>query len=300
MKLSGSHVLRFGLLGLVGCGSPVPADSGSTTALESTGSSSATAGTSSTGDPASSTTAAASEATGQGSTTAPVPDFPPDEGPPCDPYAPYSCPEGQKCVWDPATGNGDKDEIVCVPLVRTPTKAGEPCTLEPGEEPGGMDECEIGTLCGWFGSLDHSNMCTPLCKGSVEFPACDPGWMCITSRTLAFCRMCCDPLLQDCAEGEVCRLEWYGGSTCDFLWEAPEAKPGTPCQYGSDCALGAICAAAEHVPGCAADSCCTELCRLGGEELCQLPGQSCRPMVFDGEPPCIADLGMCTVLEVGP
>jgi hypothetical protein len=291
------------LLGLASCGTIVPpTDTGSTTAGASTGTTAddaTTTGAAASTAPVSTTApASTSEASGQGSSGPLVPDFPPPEDR-CDPYSPYSCPEGQKCTWSPATGNPGGDQLVCVPLVPDPKHAGEPCELEPGDDPGGADDCELGTFCSWYGALDQMPTCVPLCKGSLAHPYCEQGQRCMTTRTVAFCQTCCDPLLQDCGADRDCWLDGYGGSFCEFQ-PGQEVKPGDACESLSDCVLGSTCVPAAHVPGCEARFCCTELCRLGGAEPCSLPGQSCRPLDYEGESPCIADLGLCTLLEGGP
>lgn len=215
----------------------------------------------------------------------------PAPGGPCDPYAEMSCPAGQKCVW--LAGNDlQKAEVVCVPEARRPILPGEPCPPDP--EASGLDDCAAGSMCLAVEWPYDVWTCTPLCQGDADHPYCPPQRVCIITRTLAFCRSLCSPLVQDCPDDAVCLVEG-AATTCLPEWQGTfEGAPGAICGSDLDCAPSSVCAPAEDVPDCAGEACCTPLCSVGEDAVgCPSPLQECRPIVFMGEPSLWPGLGVC-------
>jgi hypothetical protein len=195
----------------------------------------------------------------------------------CDVFI-QDCPPGQKCAWTASEGSSYYDITTCVPLVRDPLPDGAPCNYHVDPMFDGIDECRSGAMCvEGQGEWDGQGTCVSLCKGSGEHPYCDPGAICIGGRSLWICESTCDPFTQDCPVGERCDL--YGSATlCIFDWpDEPRVKIGEPCDWASQCELGATCIAAA-TPACVESSCCTPFCDLADPQAkCPLPGQQCLP-----------------------
>lgn len=253
--------------------------------------------TTSTDTTAVSTTTIDTTASSSGAHFIVVPD---SEGPPggqCDVYA-QDCPPGQKCAWTAPEGDQYWENTTCVPLAQDPLPEGAPCTYDLDAVFDGVDDCSPGTMCveAYFelGEWDGKSTCQPLCKGSSEYPYCDPGMVCVGGRALYLCVPTCDPLVQDCAVGLRCDL--YGAATlCQWDWpEEPRVSVGEPCSISEECELGATCMPAA-TPSCIDSTCCTPFCDLGDPQAkCPLLGQQCLDPYGWGQP-VQASLGVCRV-----
>lgn len=250
------------------------------------------------GDDASTTEDAESESS-SGTSTGGDP-----EGPAaCDPWA-QDCPAGEKCmpyesapvdmlVWD---------ALGCFPLAASPKEPGDECTVV-GTGVSGMDDCAMGSMCMGVDEETLLGVCIAMCEGTAAAPGCaDPRTTCIIANdgVILVCLPQCDPLVQDCAEGEGCYESGTGGFFCFAQDEtAGEAGYAAPCGTLNYCDAGLMCAAAEMVPGCASDYCCTEFCDASGApEQCSgaAQGQTCAPyFAADAAPPGFADVGVCGV-----
>ncbi len=117
-------------------------------------------------------------------------------------------------------------------------------------------ECVGGTYCGW------QEVCAPVC-GAIA--GCATGSACFPqdgSQTAGFCYEGdgCDPLLQDCTNGEACI--WLGNAAT-LCWVAGQAEAGEPCDPGQLCAPGLDCDFATDT--------CVQLCDPTDPGACTAP-----------------------------
>jgi hypothetical protein len=176
---------------------------------------------------------------------------------------------------------------------------GEPCDVE-GSGVSGTDSCELGAMCWDVDPETLEGVCVAFCVGSADNPVCeDANTSCAINGdgVLALCLPSCDPLLQDCGEGQLC------APVADAFSCVPDASgdmgaPGDPCEFINVCDPGMFCASTELVPGCdgAGAGCCTAFCDLGEAPPACLPGQECTPWYEPGNaPPGHEDLGACAL-----
>jgi hypothetical protein len=217
--------------------------------------------------------------------------------PECDLWA-QDCPPGEKCTpW--ANDGGDVwNSLRCSPIVDDPDAVGEPCTAE-GSGTSGIDSCAFGSMCWDVDPATLIGECVAFCVGSPDSPMCeDPDASCALpdDGVLALCFPLCDPLQQDCPEGDAC----YG---IDEVFNCiPDASgetgaPGDECEYLNACDPGAFCAQAELVPGCPGmTGCCTSYCDVNEMPPACLPGQECMPWYEPGAaPPGYENVGACAL-----
>jgi hypothetical protein len=214
------------------------------------------------------------------------------------------CPDEQKCMpWDntaATTWNATK----CTPLSPNPAQVGDECTAEGGGKTG-VDDCELATMCWGVDPETHVGTCVAFCSGSEANPSCDdPATTCsiTNSGVLILCLPNCDPIGQDCPDGQGC----YPVSA-DFICAPNSSAPdagnyGDPCEYLNVCNPGLFCAAAGGVPNCqGASGCCSEFCSLtdpAGDSQCQGAGggQQCTAFFEAGQaPPDYLDVGVCVI-----
>jgi hypothetical protein len=196
-------------------------------------------------------------------------------------------------------GGGAWNATRCTPLAEDPNEVGEPCTVV-SSGVSGIDDCVIGAMC-WDVHPDTlMGECIALCQGSEGNPMCaDPCTHCVISSEGAFapCLPGCDPILQNCAEGEAC-YPVQSVFAC-----APDVS-GDAGAIGDDCGStingcdpGLLCLTAELVPGCDVETCCTAFCDVDAADECEvlLPGTSCVPWSEDEAPQgCITGtVGAC-------
>ena len=210
--------------------------------------------------------------------------------PSCDSFA-QDCPPGEKCTFYSPSGFQGWDWVGCVPIADDPVGPGETCTVE--DSPwSGLDDCELGSMCWDVDPATDTGTCVSICTGSEEAPTCEPGFYCaIAGGPLALCLASCNPLTQDCGEGEGC----FPAS--DQWLCAPEGKAGVgePCAAVNACASGLICESSLGLPGCEATACCTDLCDLGNPECAAADlGAICQPWYVEA-PPGYEDVGVCLV-----
>jgi hypothetical protein len=213
------------------------------------------------------------------------------------------CPRGSKCMPWADDGGGWWNATRCTPIAKDANDVGEQCTAV-GSGVSGVDDCVLGAMCWDVDPETLMGTCVALCQGSEANPTCpNPCTSCVITSdgTLTPCLSGCDPLVQDCAEGEAC----YAVS--DGFWCAPHLSEvqgaiGDECEYLNACDPGLVCANAENVPGCAGSSCCTAFCNVDAEDVCDalLAGTSCVPWFEEGQEPkaCIAGtVGFCAVAQ---
>jgi hypothetical protein len=253
-------------------------------------------------DPGSSSTTTASSS----STTATTTDSPTcpsflckDDAPTdarCDVFA-QDCPEGQKCAAVIADGGSAWNDSRCVPVTGTGV-AGDPCTVESVAD--GLDSCAKGFMC-WSVDMNGNGTCLPQCTGTAQDPICPDNGLCslASDGVVILCIPACDPLMQDCPEGEAC----YPVS--DSFLCAPDAsgdtgKANDPCEFINVCQKGLLCVEQKSVgAGCPLDSpgCCTPFCPFPGGP-CPNPDQQCiqwfDPAALPPNDPQLA-IGFCGV-----
>src|SRR5690606_12305547 len=132
---------------------------------------------------------------------------PPDQGPGvyCDIWD-EDCAEGQKCMPVSLDGDSAWESLACVPIAPEPDALNEPCQLL-GTGLDGLDTCEQHTMCWNVDPDTGEGTCLGLCTGTPDVPTCaDPGAVCQISGegVLNLCIPKCDPLEQDCPDGEAC------------------------------------------------------------------------------------------------
>jgi hypothetical protein len=102
----------------------------------------------------------------------------------------------------------------------------------------------------------------------------------------------CDPLLQDCADGEGC---YWVGTEFQCALTGNNVPEGEPCGFIGECAPGNACIDAESLPDCAGWGCCASWCDLGAP-ICDIAGTECVPWFAEGEAPAGLDhVGVCAL-----
>jgi hypothetical protein len=221
----------------------------------------------------------------------------------CDVWT-QDCPEGQKCMpWD-NSGQGAWNATKCTPLNPNPDQVGDDCTVE-GSGTSGVDSCAIASMCWAVDPETNVGTCVAFCTGTEANPSCDnPTTTCsiTNSGSLILCLPVCDPLTQNCPDGQAC----YGVGNAFIC--APNASAadggnyGDPCEYLNVCNPGLFCAGAAGVPGCqGSQGCCSNFCDLtspDGASQCGGVGggQECVPWFEENTaPPGFEDVGGCFI-----
>ncbi|MFV8749929.1 hypothetical protein ACNOYE_05230 [Nannocystaceae bacterium ST9] len=220
-------------------------------------------------------------------------DIPPDA--PCDLFM-QDCPRGEKCVGYDAFGGETWNAEKCVPVLGDQHE-GEPCTWDGFSA--ATDDCDANTGCWNLEQVEGqwTGTCHAFCSGSVDNPLCPEGFSCPISGDphVAFCVPDCDPLAQDCDEGLGCYWTNFEFS-CVFTDQG--IPTGEPCGFVNDCAPGNLCAAAETLPSCAGDACCTSFCdlELGDAGCVGQPGSACVAFFEEGMAPNgQTNIGICVL-----
>jgi len=220
----------------------------------------------------------------------------------CDIWA-QDCPDGEKCA--PWASNHDYwDATKCVPLDPNPKQPGDPCTIEESLA-SGVDDCDVASMCFPMDISDTETLqgvCVAFCTGSPQEPACeDPTTACgiYNDGVLPLCLPRCDPLLQDCPEGQGC---YIGPETFNCAWDGSEpgmGDPGDPCEFVNVCHPGLCCINADSVAGCQGSlGCCSPFCDTTAPNTCpgMADGEECVPYWAEGEgPPEYEHVGVCAL-----
>lgn len=205
----------------------------------------------------------------------------------CDIFA-QDCPMGEKCMPWANDGGTAWNATRCTPIADNPGQPGDECAVE-GSGVSGIDDCELASMCWDVDSETNTGTCVAMCTGDESNPVCeDPQTTCVTVNVI-LCLPVCDPLLQDCADGQAC----YGIDD-DYVC-APDASGemgvfGDPCESINACDPGLFCAGAAGVPNCQGSiGCCSEFCDLdepSGDAQCsgQAGGQECLALTENPQP----------------
>lgn len=209
------------------------------------------------------------------------------------------CPTDTKCM--PTAERGDTwDTTRCMPLAADPVPVGAACTVQ-GSAVSGIDDCDVGLMC-WNVDEDGVGRCEDFCTGSPEAPICeDPLDVCLLASdgAIPLCVSGCDPVVQDCAEGEGCwpaGVEW----ACQGEASQPGSMPADACTSSTECAPGLVCLVGSPLSDCAsAGGCCTPVCDAGspdGDAACTQvdAAATCQPWYAESEAPIGLDhVGVC-------
>ncbi len=216
----------------------------------------------------------------------------------CDIWA-QDCMKGEKCMpWDNA-GGSSWNATRCSPVDDNPGQPGDSCTVE-GSGVSGIDDCALSSMCWNVDGETNMGVCVGFCQGSEANPICsdpDTGCSITNNGVLILCLPFCDPLLQDCAEGEACYPE-PNGFFCSPDAGGEEGAFGDPCEYLNVCDPGLFCADAATVPDCAGSTgCCSEYCDTSDPDaVCMGNGQMCTPFYEEGQaPPGYENVGICII-----
>ena len=220
----------------------------------------------------------------------------------CDVWA-QDCPSGEKCMPWANDGGSSWNATRCSPLDDNPAQVGDPCLVE-GSGVSGIDNCDISSMCWNVDPETNEGVCTAFCSGSEANPVCeDPTTQCVIANegTLILCLPTCDPLAQDCTNGQNC-YPIDDGFACAPDAGGEQGAYGEGCEFLNVCDAGLFCANPDAVPDCAgAAGCCSEFCDLSAADpdaACSgaAGGQVCTPWYEEGQsPPGYEDVGACAI-----
>ncbi len=212
------------------------------------------------------------------------------------------CGDGEKCAPWANDGGSSWNATKCVPVDAAPAQPGDPCTVE-GSGVSGIDTCDVSSMCWDVDPETNEGTCVPFCTGDENAPICNnPNSSCSIANegVLILCLPSCDPLLQDCAEGQAC-YPIDNAFVC-----APDASgedqgaDNDPCEYINACDPGNICVNPDIVDGCPAGSggCCQNVCDLSADPADQgcAGAETCEAWFEEGNvPPGYEDVGVCAL-----
>lgn len=206
----------------------------------------------------------------------------------CDPGA-QDCGAGLKCTPYASDGGCCVDTTRCVPVTGDRGE-GEACTRAAGN-----DDCAAGLFCLTAQSGGSGpGQCIALCDVEDPSAACGADH-CVqfNEGVLPLCRAACDPLAQDCPEGQAC----YASLTeqvfvcLDSSYAPGQGQQGQACGTISACQAGLLCAPAGELEGCQAKLCCTALCPIGSQGC--PPPYTCEQVYDVDDYPEYAGVGYC-------
>lgn len=212
------------------------------------------------------------------------------------------CPEGEKCMPWANDGGGYWNASRCSPIARNPGEVGDPCEVE-GLGASGIDDCGLGLMCWEVDPTTDQGICEDLCTGNAMEPMCaDEGDVCVMTNegAIILCLPSCDPLVQDCVEGEGCFASHQGHFLCEDVY-FPDTMPGDSCEYINGCAPGQACMDPMLFSECDGFGCCATFCALDDPDAdmncaAQDPLQECVPWYEEGMAPAGGEnIGVCAV-----
>lgn len=209
------------------------------------------------------------------------------------------CARGEKCMPWANDGSGVWNALACRPVAPDPAQPGDTCFVE-GFGASGYDTCDFGAMCWDVDPATLTGVCVEQCTGTPMAPICsDPDTTCVAvvPGIVEVCLQVCDPLLQDCPEGNGCYPS-DDAFVC-LPMEPVVGGVGEPCEAHPDCIAGTLCVDPALVPGCmpGAVGCCTSWCDVTEpmpHAVCE-PGQQCEPYWEEGVSPGIEQEGICAV-----
>ncbi|HET6585131.1 MAG TPA: hypothetical protein VFG69_16855 [Nannocystaceae bacterium] len=212
------------------------------------------------------------------------------------------CAEGNKCVPWSLEDDLVPDEIRCCPTEPNPALPHEDCVVQ--QYFGScLDDCAEGSMC-LDTDMDLAGVCQPFCRGEASNPTCDTGEGClIYFAGVPFCFPLCDPLIQDCPEGQGCYPgeDAVGGTDFLCLPRIGTAQLGEGCWLLSNCDPGLICVSPDFFPNCnGIVGCCTTLCDTSEPDPCDEidPALDCVSWYVGGQQPpdpALENVGVCVI-----
>jgi len=213
----------------------------------------------------------------------------------CDPKS-QDCPDGEKCSAISIVDGEPWGANTCVP-VNGEGQVGDPCDIEGGKYTG-VDNCALGLMCLLTDDEGFGGACVEFCDPNDQCPD-TPSAKCVVYNdgALPICLGDCDPLIQDCPEGQACYNSAGDNFVCFKETAMPgEGGPGAECAYINQCQKGTYCAAATALANCPTPSCCTPYCPVSeGNGPCAA-GEDCVAFFVEGmAPPGLEDVGVCAL-----
>lgn len=213
----------------------------------------------------------------------------------CDVWA-QDCPRGEKCTPFSSSGDGTFggcSDSRCGPLSPDPRAVGESCTIEDGPW-SGIDDCDVSAFCWNVDPESNQGVCVAMCMGSEANPLCeDDALSCfqLSGSSVIACVPSCDPLAPDCPPAMTCAMGLGNDYAPLCISQSLNVPTGTgsDCEYPLGCGSGFACVAAQNVPGCTGESCCTPVCDI--ESPTCPPEQSVCAQV----PSTTAGVGACVI-----
>lgn len=267
-------------------------------------SSSAESGTTGDGGTFGATSSSTTTSGGSSSSTAAETDEDTAQGAQCSVYD-QDCPVGEKCVPWSLEADLVPDEIRCCPLDNARLQPGDACTVE-GYFGSCIDDCDVGSFCL---DIDDDGMgtCLAMCEGTPDNPICETDQSClIYFAGVPLCFDQCDPLVQNCPEGNGCYPDQEAAGNTGFICLPTIGTSGVGdyCWLLSNCQRGLICVYPDFFPDCnGLVGCCTQLCDLREPDPCGdiNPELECVPWFPTGQMPpqaYLQDVGACIIPEL--
>ncbi len=214
----------------------------------------------------------------------------------CDPLS-QDCPEGEKCTAVSMTDGEPWEVNVCKPIMGN-GQLGDECNIEGGKYTG-EDNCDLGFICLLTDDDGIGGTCVEFCNADMECPLTGVDCQVYNNGSLPICLFECDPLLQDCPDGQGCYNGTNGGWVCFKQTADPgEGQQGDICEFINQCNAGLFCAGSANFENCAGTGCCTPFCDLDEPEpdASCLDAQECVPYWEEGQaPPGEDNIGVCAI-----
>lgn len=210
------------------------------------------------------------------------------------------CGEGEKCVAYSTEGDSPPaapwDANKCVDETGQ-LEPGDSCDIVGGKYTG-EDDCRAGAQCLLTDDDGLGGACVEFCDDQMGCSSANAICSVYNNGSLPLCLDRCDPLVQDCPDGQGC----FQGPAQDFICfkvsaDPGEGGPGQDCAFVNQCQAGNLCLAPDAVQGCdpGNSGCCSPICEIsgGGSECGNM--ESCTPVFDPPVPPGYADVGVCSL-----
>jgi hypothetical protein len=220
----------------------------------------------------------------------------------CDLFA-QDCPDGEKCMPWANNGGTAWNATRCSMIADNPGQPGDECTVE-GTGVSGIDDCDIGVMCWDVDPKTNVGTCVAMCTGDESNPICeDPDTTCAIANdgAIILCLPNCDPLLQDCADGQACYPINEAWSCAPDASGPDQGLYGDACEYLNACDVGLACLNTKAVGDIcdpASGGCCGVVCDITAPNMCpgMAAGQVCETWYPEGMiPPGYENVGVCVL-----
>jgi hypothetical protein len=218
----------------------------------------------------------------------------------CDPWV-QDCPPGEKCM--PYSGDGDNswESLKCTMVGMNPGQVGDVCTTEGGGT-SGIDSCDVGHMCWNLDPDTGEGTCVKFCTGSPDQPTCDvPGTSCTIANegVLILCLPQCDPLIQDCANEDLCIPNPMNPDSfiCVLDASGEEGQEFDACEYANACDKGFVCLGPELSMKCdpMAQGCCIGFCDTTAPACTEATEECIAWYEMGMAPPGFENVGVCGI-----